>query len=207
MSPYAPKNGTIKDGPLATARPPIGKMFTAAPTTKSMMSKVNYILKVSGNTDNINTASLPLRTLIAGIFTLFIVVNCATQSPESTPLQERLAQRGYSIGEQVKRIRDYRINGWSGVDRYNVILNVGASQTYLVTVRSPCEGLRSAEHLAFSTTVGELTDKDKLVVRSPGRYLKHCFIDSIYVIEKTSKKEQKSPANIENANQRPIQPV
>lgn len=153
------------------------------------MTKVNYILRALKSNIEKNATSVPLSTFIPGILTLFMLAGCATKSPESIPLEERLAKRGYSIGEPVKQIRDYRINSWSGVDRYNVILNVGASKTYLVTVRSPCEGLRSAEHLAFSTTVGELTDKDKLVVRSPGRYLEHCFIDTIYEIEKTSKND------------------
>jgi len=68
---------------------------------------------------------------------------------------------------------DGRITGWSSVDQQNVILNVGASENYLVTVRSNCDGLRSAERLAFSTVIGDLTDKDKLVVRGSGRYLEH----------------------------------
>jgi hypothetical protein len=127
------------------------------------------------------------RNIVAGMIVPLLVVACAGQPPESIPLEERLAERGYTMGEQVKRIRDYRINGWNNVDRYNVIMNVGASKNYLVTVRSPCDGLRSAEHLAFSTTVGALTDKDKLVVRGSGRYLEQCYIDTIHLLEKADK--------------------
>ena len=120
----------------------------------------------------------------AGLIALLMLLACATESPESIPLEERLAKRGYVIGEPVKRIQDYRINGWNSVDRRNVIMNVGASQNYLVTLRSPCDGLTSAEHLAFSTTIGDLTDKDKLLVRGAGRYLEQCYIDKIYTLEK-----------------------
>ena len=71
----------------------------------------------------------PFRNIIAGVIVSLVAIACATEPPESVPLEERLAKRGFTIGEQVKRIRDYRINGWSSVDRYNVIMNVGASKT------------------------------------------------------------------------------
>ena len=130
------------------------------------------------------------RNIIAGVIVLLVAGACATESAEPVPLEERLAKRGFTIGEQVKRIKEYRINGWNSVDRYNVIMNVGASQNYLVTVRSPCEGLRSAEHLAFSTTVGDLTDMDKLVVRGSGRYLEQCYIDAIHALKKIEKPDE-----------------
>jgi hypothetical protein len=115
---------------------------------------------------------------------ILLTTACSGTPPESMPIEERMAEKGYLIKEPVKRLRDYRINGWSSVDRRNVILNVGASENYLVTVRSPCEGLRSAEHLAFSTIIGDLTDKDKLIVRDSGRFTQHCYIDTIRALEK-----------------------
>jgi len=127
----------------------------------------------------------PFRNIIAGVIVSLVAVACATEPPESVPLEERLAKRGFTIGEQVKRIKDYRINGWSSVDKYNVIMNVGVSKNYLVTVRSSCDNLRTAVHLSFSTTIGNLTDKDKLVVRGSGRHLEHCYIDTIHVLEKS----------------------
>ena len=124
------------------------------------------------------------RNTVTSIMALLLASACAGQPPESVPLDERLAKHGYSLGEQVKRITDYRINGWNSMDRFSVIMNVGASKNYLITVRSPCDGLRSAEHLAFSTTIGDLTDKDKLVVRGSGRYLENCYIDTIHKLSK-----------------------
>ena len=109
---------------------------------------------------------------------------CNNAPHQEVPIDELMAAKGYLIKEPVKRLKDYRINGWSSVDRRNVILNVGASKNYLVTVRSPCEGLRSAEHLAFSTIIGDLTDKDKLIVRDSGGYIQNCYIDTIQTLEK-----------------------
>ncbi len=122
--------------------------------------------------------------LISSLFALMSVTACSGTPSEPIPLEERLAARGYSIGEPVKRLNNYRINGWSNVDSRNVILNVGASEHYLVTVRNNCEGLRSAERLAFSTIIGDLTDKDKLIVRGPGRFFENCYIDTIRTLEK-----------------------
>jgi len=121
---------------------------------------------------------------VAATLVLMLATACSGSSPEAMPIEERMAAKGYLIKEPVKRLKDYRINGWSSVDRRNVILNVGASGNYLVTVRSPCEGLRSAEHLAFSTIIGDLTDKDKLIVRDSGGYLQNCYIDTIQTLEK-----------------------
>lgn len=121
-----------------------------------------------------------LLNISASLIAFLMLLACAGTPPESISLEEKLAKRGYVIGEPVKRLRDYRINGWNSIDRYSVIMNAGASKNYLVTVRSPCEGLISAEHLTFSTTIGDLTDKDKLVVRGAGRFLEQCYIDKIY---------------------------
>ena len=109
---------------------------------------------------------------------------CANTPPESIPIEQTLSQKGFKIEEQVKRIQNNQINGWSSIDRFSVIINVGASKNYLVTLRNPCDGLRSAEHLAFSTTIGGLTDKDRLVVRGGGGYLEQCFVDGIFLLKK-----------------------
>jgi len=127
------------------------------------------------------------RKTAISIIALLLISACAGQPPESVPLDERLAKHGYTLGQQVKRITDYRINGWNSMDRFSVIMNVGASKNYLITVRNPCDGLRSAEHIAFSTTIGDLTDKDKLVVRGSGRYLENCYIDTIHELAKNSR--------------------
>ena len=122
----------------------------------------------------------------ASIVVLLLVCACASEPPKTVPLEQRLAKQGYSMGQQVKRITDYRINGWSSLDRFNIIFNVGAAKNYLITVRIPCDGLLTAEHVAFSTTIGDLTDKDKLVVRGGGRHLESCFIDTIHKLEKNN---------------------
>jgi len=121
------------------------------------------------------------------LIVVFLAAACAGPPPRTVPLAEKLLQRGYTIGKPVRRLQNYRINGWNAIDRYHVIIHVGVKEDYLVAVRTPCDGFRSAEILHFSTTIGDLTDKDKLVVRGAGGFVEQCYIDSIRVLERTKK--------------------
>lgn len=115
-----------------------------------------------------------------------MVSACAGQTPRQAPLEDKLAGLGYTLGEEVKRVTNFQINSWNLIDRKNVIIYVGAGHRYLITTRSPCDGLEDTEHLNYSTTAGNLTDKDKLIVRRLHGHVESCFIDSIFALEKTS---------------------
>jgi hypothetical protein len=116
-----------------------------------------------------------------------LAVACANSAYQEVPLEEKLSQRGFAIGQPVKRIKNYQINSWNSVDRKHVIINFGASRNYLVTLRTSCGGLMDAALLSFSTTVGFLTDKDKLLVRDGGNHLLQCYISTINELEKVEK--------------------
>ena len=129
-----------------------------------------------------------LRNTIASIIALLLAGACVTEPPKPVPLEERLAKRGLAIGQQVKVVTGRRINGWSNVGQLALIVNVDVSQKYLVTVRTSCEdGLRSAQHVIFSTTSGNFTDKDKLIIQGSGRYKVQCYIDTIHILEKVER--------------------
>jgi hypothetical protein len=115
---------------------------------------------------------------------------CATEPRETMSLADRLATRNYLLGEEVKRIRDYRINGWNHVDDYHVIITAGVRDEYLVALRNRCPELRSATHLAFSTTAGSLTEFDKLMVSTPGGGVDRCYVSALY---KLAKKPRAAP--------------
>ena len=121
---------------------------------------------------------------LIGLMTLLLMGACASHPPEDLPIQDKMASLGYVIGPQVKRINDFQINSWSIVDRRNVIIFVGASRCYLITTRNPCDGFQETEHLDYSTTTGNLTNKDKLMVRRTTGHMQNCFIDTLYELEK-----------------------
>jgi hypothetical protein len=123
-------------------------------------------------------------TAVAGLAAGLLLSACNSQPPRQVPVSEKVANRGYSMGEQVKRINDFQINSWNYIDRRNAIIYVGASRYYLITTRRPCDGLTETDNLAYSTTVGNLTDKDKLLVRRDSGRVESCFIETIYELKK-----------------------
>ncbi len=116
---------------------------------------------------------------------LTIVLTACAISPE-TPLtlEQKLEARNYSVGEEVKRIRNYRINGWNYLDSKHVVMTAGVSDHYLVTLRNRCNELSSATNIAFTTTVGSLSVHDKILVKGLTNFIDHCFIQSLNKLEK-----------------------
>jgi len=129
---------------------------------------------------------------IACVIVVSMAGGCAGNPANQVPLEEKVAKLGFTIGQPVKRINDYQINGWNTVDLKHVVMSFGASRNYLLTLRTSCDGVLSAQMLFFSTTVGFLTDRDKLLVRDGGSQLSHCYIRTIHELEKikTSDKSQ-----------------
>lgn len=132
-----------------------------------------------------------MKHKFSNIFSVVIPVlmlgACAGNPADSVPLDEKLAKLGFAIGEPVKRINNFQINSWSSVDLKHVIFNFGASRNYLVTLRTSCDGVLSAGLISFSTTIGLLTDKDKLLVRNGSGHLSQCYISTIHELEKIKK--------------------
>ncbi len=126
------------------------------------------------------------KTLM-GTVSALVLAACASATPDPLSLERELEQRRYALGEPVERIRDYRLNGWNSVDNTHLIIHTGPSDAYLLTLRSPCHNLRTAENIALSTTAGSLTRLDKVVVRSaPDGYTEHCVIVEMNELERLS---------------------
>jgi hypothetical protein len=109
---------------------------------------------------------------------------CASTSQTSLTLDQKLAEKGYVMGEQVRRIQNWNLNGWSYVDDEHFIMNSGVRDHYLVALRSPSYDLRSAINIAFTSTVGSLTDTDKVIVKAPGGFAQTFLIESLHKLEK-----------------------
>lgn len=127
---------------------------------------------------------ISLPKVAAGLLTLILAVACASQSPPEIALDEQLAKLGYIIGPQARRIHNFQVNSWNIVDRKNVIIFPGASRYYLLTTKGICDGLLETRKLAFSTTIGVLTDKDQLLTRRYSGRLESCSIDTIHELQK-----------------------
>ncbi len=109
---------------------------------------------------------------------------CAQQpTAEIKPIADVVAARGYAIGEPVKEILNYRVDGWNSVDANHVIINAGPSSDYLLTLMAPCTGLLFTSELGFTSTAGRLTTLDSVVVQdSSGR--SQCPISKIEALKR-----------------------
>jgi len=117
------------------------------------------------------------------IILLALTAACAGHPPE-TSLEEKLAQLGYALGQPVRSVINFQLSGWNSVDHKHVVMNFGASRYYLLSLRTSCDGLRSATLINFTTTAGSLTDRDKLLVRNESHHLSQCYISTIHELEK-----------------------
>jgi len=128
-----------------------------------------------------------LLNLVAAVILVAMTFACSSHPPKPVPLEEQLAGLGFSLGPPVKSVINFQLNGWNYVDHKHVIMNFGASRYYLLTLRTSCDGLRSASVINFSTTIGNLTENDKLLVRNDSHHLSQCYIKTINELEKTKK--------------------
>lgn len=121
---------------------------------------------------------------------------CATapSKPVKTT-EQRLADRGWIVGDKVNDVFNFDIDGWASVDNKHVILSSNFRDSYLVTVMGPCNDLDSAFRLAYTTTAGSLTRGDSLLVHQMGGGIERCPITAINKLSKAPKDSDKSKDN------------
>lgn len=95
-----------------------------------------------------------------------VLAGCAGSQEQAASLEDKLASKGYILGEQLSDIRGWRLNGWIYVDDEHFIMRSGVRDHYLVTLKTPCFDLKSAISLSFTTTAASLTDKDRVAIYS-----------------------------------------
>jgi hypothetical protein len=110
------------------------------------------------------SAAIPLSVLTLAL-TIYAASVGADAAAKPTAVEQLLATHGYQQSESVKAIRSYRITNWTVLDDQHVVLTTEPEQDYLITLTSPCQGLAVAPAIGFSSTAGDLTPLDKLVIQ------------------------------------------
>ena len=131
---------------------------------------------------------LPMKRLLILLVPAIGLMACASTPVSQPTLEQKLAAKNYRLGAPVERIQRYRLDGWNYLDREHVIMQTEPSTYYLVSLRNTCHDLATTEHIAFTTTTGQLTRFDKLLVRGPGRTIQRCYIEALNKLEKTDKR-------------------
>ncbi len=125
---------------------------------------------------------LRLAVVLVPLSLLSACVSTEDMPPRPSP--EQLAeQAGFKIVEPVKRLPNYRIDGFRGISNYAIIMDSGVKGRYLVTVMQDCIGLRNAQAIGTTSTVGDLTTFDSILVRNGPGGGTRCPITNIYKLE------------------------
>lgn len=107
---------------------------------------------------------------------------CAAPEP-AADIDTMLAERGLRRAEPINEIRNYRISGWNSLDDKHLIVRSGPRNDYLITLMTRCQPLDTSETIGFSTTTGDVTRFDELVVSGPGGIVEDCPITAIENLE------------------------
>ena len=132
-----------------------------------------------------NRKTISLSMMVAGV--MLLTAGCASAPPVAVDLDQALKLRGFKQGEVVDRIQKFRIDDWRYIDATHVIVGAGPSTSYLLTLMGRCNGLTSTEDLGFSTTAGDLTTMDKIVIQSSTAPTESCPINEIRKLEAVPK--------------------
>lgn len=110
------------------------------------------------------SAGVPISVLTITL-TVYAVSVLADSLARPPSLDQLLAAKGYQQGQPVKSIHNYQVTDWAYLDDQHLVLSTTPARNYLITLASPCVGLAFAPAIGFSSTVGDLTPLDKLVLQ------------------------------------------
>ena len=105
-------------------------------------------------------------------------------------LSERLDEMGYSDKTEIKRLSNFRLNGWNYVDNYHVVINSGPSKQYLVQFRSACRDLRRASSISFKTALGSVSRGDKMIIHDMGDWAGDCGVSAVFELTRKPREDE-----------------
>lgn len=130
----------------------------------------------------------PLFAMLALLALLSSVLGGCASSAGRQTLEQKLAQRGYTLGKEVRSIKSYTVNGWNYIDDRHVIVDTGPGSRHLLTLYSYCQGLSSAENLGLTSKVASDIDRFEDVILTDTAGLHHrCAIKAVHELVKTKK--------------------
>lgn len=130
------------------------------------------------------------RTTISALLLVLLATGCAGTGDGANREAERadriyrtLTSMGLVRGETVRRVANFRINGWNDIDDRTLVLTAGVRERYLVELLAPCQGLSSSFGIGLASDTGSLMATDAILVRGLGRRPERCAIKAIWALE------------------------
>ena len=122
-----------------------------------------------------------MKIFVLGFITATTLLACTGQPQQRSDekISAALDQLNVQPGNKIERIRDFQVDGWRFIDNYNLIINAGFKDQYLVSLQSPCLPLQSAFSIGFTSTAGTFDKFEDIVVRNAFGRPEHCPISDI----------------------------
>jgi len=141
-----------------------------------------------------------MKTLTTMLFvTAALLMGCSTtaqknESDSQEKITSTLNEMALQPSSKPVRIRDYQVRSWTYIARYNLIIEAGFKENYLVSLVTPCIGLDSAFSIGFTSTAGSLDKFEDIVVRRARGFEERCPIQEIVKLEPVPNTSAEGPA-------------
>lgn len=136
----------------------------------------------------------PFTLLMLGL----LLTGCSgwpAQPENNQTLEEKVAERGFQIGEETSRTSGFNLRSWDYLDSTHIIVRTSVSRYYLVHFRTPCHSLRFSSRIGYSSYAhGSLSRMDQIYADRDWR--DRCSIKEIFKLEPSP-----SPKNEGDGNQ------
>lgn len=138
--------------------------------------------------------SLPhLARLSTGIACALLLAACQTTGMEGSR-QERnqreiaaeLLRMEVRLGDEARSFSNYTVNNFRAINDESLVVTAGLHDHYLVTLVTPCQGLRYAFAVGLQSQTSNVTTFDSIIVRSLHDRPEQCRIQRIYHLEDIS---------------------
>lgn len=129
----------------------------------------------------------PLKSWAPFLYLAGFLFSSITHADANEELAAKLTKLGYTEGETIERLANYRVDGWNYVDDRHIVLYVGPSKRFLITTMVDCHDLHGAENIGFTSTASYVTKFDRLIVRDAAGMVQHCPITELKTLNKTPK--------------------
>ena len=127
-----------------------------------------------------------MKILISSLIASIFLLACSSQPTQNSEekISAALDQLEMQPSQQPVRIRDYQVDSWRYIDRYNLIIEAGFDDQYLVSLQRPCFQLQSAFAIGFTSSAGSLDKFEDIVVRDSFGRAERCPISEIVKLQK-----------------------
>jgi len=116
-------------------------------------------------------------SMLAGISAALLMIAGCASAAKALKGDDRLQYTDYA-GEPVKSFSFFNFDGWTAINKRQVVVYTGINKAYLLTVSGYCPDLKFASTIGVTSSAGQVDKFEKVIV---GR--DRCFIEEIRPVD------------------------